>query len=305
MKHRGTLFGTPRQAMDAIGKTLILSLFVIAGSLIHIPKAEAARCSADGSNCTYKERTNWYWCGLVYTPRTVRYQVPEGTAPSGGWRTAFFYHGTSPTSINPYITYPLLLNAFGADNSPKIFRELLDNPAGTGHKYATFAPNPPATAVVGQFWHTNVVFPYSASCDNSFFNDFFAEIKNGSYGSSSQYNLSKRYAYGISSGGYNASRMAVTFNGSSVWKALGIVSASYATCAGPLCSVPTLPSNHPPTKFWHGTSDLIVPMFTMEKYYDKLIASGKTTAKKIHGGGHEFTGDNLGSTGIKNWFDAY
>ena len=305
MKHHGMPSGASRKAIDAIGTILIFSVLVIVASMLHIPKAEAARCSADGSNCSYQERNNWSWCGLLYTPRPVRWQVPEGTPPAGGWRTAFFYNGTTPTDLDPFTKHPLLLNAFGMDTSPKIFQELLDNPAGTGQKYATFAPNPPASAVVTQFWHTNVVFPYAASCDYSFFNDFFNEIKSGSYGPSSQYNLNQRYAYGISSGGYNTSRMAVTFNGSSVWKALAIISASYATCAGPLCSVPSLPSNHPPTKFYHGMQDLIVPLFTMESYYNKLVAAGKETTKKIHGGGHELTSDNLGGSGVKAWFDAH
>lgn len=305
MKPNTALPGAGRKTLDAIGKIVILSLFAIVISIINIPKAEAARCNADGTNCAYQERNNWYWCGLVYTPRPVRWQVPEGTAPAGGWRTAFFYNGTTPTDLDPFTRHPLLLNAFGMDTSPKILRELLDNPAGTGHKYASFAPNPPASAVLTQFWHTNVVVPYAASCDYSFFNDFFNEIKNGSYGSSAQYNMNQRYAYGISSGGYNSSRMAVTFNGSSVWKALAVISASYATCAGPLCVVPSLPSNHPPTKFYHGTLDLIVPMFTMETYYNKLVAAGKETAKSLHVGGHELSAENLGTGGVKAWFDAH
>ncbi len=293
------------RALASAGSLTIFSLFVIAAALVHIPKAEAARCSADGSSCSYQERDNWYWCGLAYVPRHVRWQVPEGVAPVGGWRTAFFYNGTTPTDLDPFTTHPLLLNAFGMDISPKIFQELLDDPAGGGHKYASFAPNPPATGVLTQFWHTNVVVPYEASCDYSFFKDFFNEIKGGSYGSASQYNLDQRYAYGISSGGYNTSRMAVTFNASSVWKALAVISASYATCAGPLCVVPNLPSNHPPTKFYHGTLDPIVPLFTMEYYYNKLIDAGKETSKSLHVGGHELSTDNLGASGVKAWFDAH
>jgi predicted esterase len=133
----------------------------------------------------------------------------------------------------------------------------------------------------------------------------FGEVSGGSYGSASQYNMSKRYAFGISSGGYNSSRMAVTFNGSSNFKALGVVSASYATCSGSICSVPTLPSNHPPTKFWHGTADTTVPISTMRTYYNKLVSQGIPTAKVEHSYGHQFTADDLGSTGVKAWFDAH
>ena len=166
-------------------------------------------------------------------------------------------------------------------------------------------PEPPNTMILTKFWHTNVIVPYSVSCDYSFFNDYFGEITGGSYGAASQYNMSKRYAYGISSGGYNTSRMAVTFNGSSVWKALAVLSASYATCAGPICSVPTLPSNHPPTKFWHGTADFIVPIGTMYPYRDKLLSMGKVAETTIHSGGHELNTTMIGSTGIKAFFDRF
>ncbi len=158
-------------------------------------------------------------------------------------------------------------------------------------------------------WHTNVVYPYSASCDYSFFNTFFPNIKNGSYGSASQYNMNQRYAYGISSGGFNTSRMAVTFNSGTgnadTWKALGIVSASYATCSYSCGTIPTLPANHPPTKFWHGQADSIVPITTMYAYFNKLINGGFTTTKVEHSLGHQFTVDTLGNSGVKKWFDNY
>jgi hypothetical protein len=291
---------------DFFSKVLILAAMAIAVSLIHIPKAEAARCSADGSGnwtCAKQERDNWYWCGLVYYPRHVRWQVPEGTAPSGGWPTAFYYQGTTPTGTDSFKA--LTTDSYGMIYLPQTIHEMLDNPAGTGRKYAVFAPEPPASGVFLQFWHTNSVVPYSASCDYSFLPDFFGEISGGSYGSASQYNMNQRYAYGISSGGYNTSRMAVTFNGSNVWKALAVISASYATCSGSICSVPTLPSNHPPTKFYHGTADIIVPISTMRLYYNQLVAQGKQTVKVEHSLGHELTADDLGTGGVKAWFDAH
>src|SRR5690606_20839240 len=149
----------------------------------------------------------------------------------------------------------------------RIIHELLDDPYLTGKKYAVFVADPPASGGWVQAWHTNLVFPYAASCDAQFFPDFFGEIKSGSYGAASQYNMSKRYAYGASSGGFNSSRMAVTYNGGSgnanTWKALGIVAAGYATCSYACGSIPTLPANHPPTKFWHGQNDPLVPLTTM------------------------------------------
>jgi hypothetical protein len=290
----------------ALSKTLALAAFVLTGSLVHIDKAEAARCSKDSSGnwtCAKQERDNWYWCGLVYYPRHVRWQVPEGTPPSGGWPTAFYYQGTTPTGTDSFKAKTT--DSFGMIYLPQTIHELLDNPAGTGRKYAVFAPEPPASGVFLQFWHTNSVVPYEVSCDYSFLPNFFGQITGGNYGSASQYNMNQRYAYGISSGGYNTSRMAVSFNGSNVWKALAVISASYATCSGPICIVPTLPSNHPPTKFYHGTADIIVPISTMRLYYNQLVAQGKQTVKVEHSLGHQLTADDLGTGGVKAWFDAH
>jgi hypothetical protein len=286
------------------GKTLMLGAVGMT-SLAVMPEAHAARCgvSSSSASCTHQARSNWYWCGAVYYPRHVRWQVPEGTAPAGGWNTAFYYNGTTPTGTNPFSASSG--SSFGMYYLPQSFREMLDNPSGAGRKYAVMAPEPPNSTVLLQFWHTNSVIPYTASCDYSFFNDFFGEIKNGSYGPATQYNMNRRFAFGISSGGYNSSRMAVTYNGASVWKALGIVSASYATCAGGICGVPYLPSNHPPTKFWHGSADLTVPIYTMRNYYDQLRLQGRPTEKVEHGSGHQFTGHILGSGGIKAYFDRY
>lgn len=281
--------------------------------------AEAARCTQDAQgnwSCSYQYRVNWYSCNGLPIGRGVRYQVPEGTPPAGGWPVAFYFNGTSPADMNPFVQN--MGASFGAGYSPQIMRELLDDPAGTGKKYAVIAPEPPQAGVFLEFWNTNAVFPYSASCDYDFFPDFFAEIKGGNYGAASQYNMSRRYAYGISSGGYNSSRMAVTFNADrawyqscaewcnkNTWKAIAIISASYASCTGPICVVPSLPSNHPPTKFWQGYGDLIVPKWTADLYYEELQRRGKTTEYVAHSGGHELHPTQLNSTGVKNWFDRF
>jgi len=283
---------------------------VTVGGLLLPSTAEAARCTANanGWSCTHNKVYTYYWCGGYLTPRTVRWHVPEGTPPAGGWPVAFYYAGTQLTDTASAFQRNYG-EAFGVEYEPQIIHELLDDPYGTGKKYAVFVPDPPATGGTTQYWHTNVVYPYTASCDYSFFNTFFPNIKNGSYGSASQYNMSRRYAYGISSGGFNSSRMAVTFNSgtgnANTWKALGIVSASYATCSYSCPPIPTLPANHPPTKFWHGQADNIVPITTMYAYFNKLVAGGFTTTKVEHPLGHQFTADTLGNSGIKKWFDNY
>lgn len=274
-------------------------------------RAEAARCSADGDgnwSCSYNKRYNYYWCGAYYIPRAVRWQVPEGTPPPGGWPVAFYYAGTQPTDFDHAFDRDMD-EAFGLGYEPRIIHELLDDPFLTGKKYAVMVADPPSSGGWVQAWHTNMVYPYSASCDAQFFPDFFGEIKNGSYGSSSQYNMNRRYAYGISSGGFNSSRMAVTYNSgtgnANTWKALGILAASYATCSYSCGTIPTLPANHPPTKFWHGQNDPLVPLTTILAYYDKLVQGGFTTQKLEHPGGHEFTADTIGASGIKAWFDLH
>jgi hypothetical protein len=287
--------------------------------------AQADRCSVDGSgnmSCSAQYRVNWYSCNGIPFGRGVRWQVPEGTPPSGGWPVAFFYNGTTPADLDPFAPSAaerLIAGLFGIEWSPEIIHELLDDPSGSGIRYAVVAPEPPQAAIALEFWNTNIVFPYTVSCDYDFFPDLFSEIKGGKYGSSSQFDMGRRYAYGISSGGYNTSRMAVNFNqkkkwyqscsgwcNEDTWKALAIIAASYATCNGPLCNVPSnLPSNHPPTKFWHGTSDLIVGLWTAEDYDDELQDDQVDTDFVVHGGGHELNSTMVDASGIKAWFDAH
>ncbi len=283
------------------------------GAVAAPSRVEAARCGADADgnwSCTHQKRYNYYWCGFAYVPRAVRWQVPEGTPPPGGWPVAFYYAGTQPTDLKHAFDRDLG-EPFGMGYEPQIIHELLDDPYMTGKKYAVFVADPPSSAGWVQAWHTNLVVPYSASCDAQFFPDFFGEIKSGSYGAASQYNMNRRYAYGASSGGFNSSRMAVTYNNgggtgnANTWKALGIVAASYATCSYSCGSIPTLPANHPPTKFWHGQNDPLVPLTTMLAYYNKLAVGGFTTQKIEHPGGHAFTADAIGASGIKSWFDLH
>jgi hypothetical protein len=294
-----------------MSRILLASLLAWIGTTLIPTVAVADRCSSDaGGNwsCTHQKRINYYFCNGLPVPRVVRWQVPEGTPPAAGWPVAFYYAGTQLTDTSHAFARNVG-DSYGRVYEPQIIHELLDDPYGSGKKYAVFVPDPPAAAVWLQFWNTNAVNPYQLSCDYDFFNDFFGEIKGGSYGAASRFNMSRRYAYGVSSGGYNSSRMAVTFNSGAAnggtWKALGIVSASYATCVGPLCSVPALPGNHPPTRFWIGQLDPFVPVSTVDQYYQALLSAGFATQRLQHGAGHEFTIDSIGASGVKAWFDLY
>jgi hypothetical protein len=284
--------------------------------------AFADRCSSDAQgswSCAHSTRTHSFKQGNKNKSRTVRWQVPEGTPPAGGWPVAFFFIGWTPSGTNPFT---LNQSASGGGGLlPQIFHELLDDPNGTGIKYAVIAAEPPFHLLLGRFWNTNEAAyanNYAASEDYALFPDLFGEIKTGSYGAASQYNMNKRFAVGHSSGGYNTSRMAVNFNQApgagqggnewgnlDTWKTLAILSGSYATCMGSTCSVPVLPSNHPTVKFWHGYDDTTVPQWTAELYEDELQADGKTTAFLSHNSGHSLDASMLGATGVKAWFDLH
>jgi hypothetical protein len=97
--------------------------------------------------------------------------------------------------------------------------------------------------------------------------------------------------------------MAVSFPGQ--FKALVVHSGSYADCLGPLCSVPqTLPADHPPTYFVHGFVDLVVPWWTMDMYYDRLLYQGIPTGRYTElTGAHEWLDAAPGK--VLAWFNAH
>lgn len=289
------------------------ALLMLVGALASAP-ALADRCKANSQGrwtCSYQEIKHTFAsnagsaCTGASKSRVVRWQVPEGTPPAGGWPVAFYYNGTvmfNSASTKPFTSTS---TAFGANFAEAGLHELLDDPKATGRKYAVFAPEAPGSALV-QAWDTNTTAKYETRDDYCFLPDLFKGVAQGKYGDASQYNMNRRYAMGISSGGYNTSRMAVTFNQDAGWKALVIVSGSYATCVGPVCNVPkVLPANHPPTKFYHGTADFIVPIGTMRPYYEALKAMGVVTEKVEHNKGHQFTAETLGDGGVKAWFDQF
>jgi poly(3-hydroxyoctanoate) depolymerase len=287
---------------------------LIAVSVLASTPALADRCTANAQGfwtCSYQEIQHSFssnaneTCTGKTKSRVVRWQVPEGTPPAGGWPVVFYYNGT--VFFNSPATKPFTSTstAAGANFAQTSLHELLDDPSGSGRKYAVIAPEAQGSAVI-QAWDTNSSAAYSTRDDFCFLPELFKGVSQGKYGDPSLFDMSRRYALGISSGGYNTSRMAVTFNQDSAWKALVIVSGSYATCLGPFCNVPkVLPANHPPTKFYHGTADLIVPIATMRPYHDLLKAQGVNTQKLEHKKGHQFTQDLLGSGGAKAWFDQF
>ena len=264
--------------------------------LFALPNAFAdSRCSERAKtlllpakvSCSHK--TTWIDSGLVGA-RQVIYQTPLGTPPAGGWPVVLIYQG----SFFPLDNFTYYSNQpFGGYYEGKLVRTLLDN------GYAVIAPSAPADL----FWHTNIpglAQAYETSTDYDFLGNVFDAIASGHFG---PLNSQRKYATGISSGGYNSSRMAVSFPGQ--FKALVIQSGSYATCSGPLCVVPDeLPADHPPTYFLHGFVDLTVPWWSMQLYYDRLLQQGIETGLYTEPlGGHEWFAASPGK--VLAWFHAH
>lgn len=300
--------------------TAAVSLAGISSVLIPTP-AQAARCSLTAGGtyaCSMVATTQPYKYNLGgscvggTTTRSVTYQVPEGTAPAGGWPVVFYFHGTNLATPPPADGPTTFGPADPANDSPgarhlaAALHELLDDPGNTGKKYAVVMPQAALQLLVTRFWDSNLPVAYNLTSDFCFFPSLWSSIESGDYGAASQYNMDRRFAFGMSSGGYNTSRMAVSWNSDNVWKGLAIHSASYASCLGATCNIPaTLPTNHPPTKFFHGTADTVVPISTMYPYYDKLIAQNRIAAVRTNAGGHNISADIVGNNGVKAWFDQY
>ncbi|MDG9978992.1 extracellular medium-chain-length polyhydroxyalkanoate depolymerase [Ectopseudomonas oleovorans] len=223
--------------------------------------------------------------------RRVVYQVPSGTPPAGGWPVVLLYHG-SLTKVSNFVYNSDM--PFGGYYQGKLVQGLLD------HGYAVLAPN---ALTAAEAWETNAdafANNYSQSNDYLFFNNLFASIAKGSFG---PLNSQRQYAAGISSGGYNSSRMAVSFPGK--FRALAIQSASYASCVGARCTLPaTLPANHPPTLFVHGMADRVVPWSSMQPYHDRLLYQGIDTALYSEpSGAHQWFAASPGQ--ILDWFTRH
>jgi len=222
----------------------------------------ASACSVRPNNarCTSKPIE---MVGSASDSRRVYWATPTTPAPEDGYPTVVLYQGSY---LGPATTWNLDIAssaAFGGYYQVALISALLD--AG----FVVIQPE----AQNGVFWSTNTSANYAASSDGVFIPLLLAAIHDGTFGAVDEQKL---YATGISSGGYMTSRMAVSYPGH--FRALAIESGSYATCAGPVCSVPAaLPKDHPPTLFLHGDVDNIVPIATAKDYYQKLMKNGIET----------------------------
>jgi len=251
----------------------------------------ASRCTATATqvSCTYQQET-------VQIPggsRTVYWQVPLGKPSGAGWPAVLVYQGSFFEASTFF--FGAVSDAFGQYYGALMVKNLLD---------AGFAVIAPDAAVNGStYWETNIP-PYatdwSTAPDNALIDALITQIESGALG---KLDGARLYATGPSSGGYMTSRMAVSYQGK--FRALAIESASYATCGGPACTIPTpLPSDHPPTLFLHGGMDPLVPVSTMEAYNSDLVAEGKQTKVVIDPNAtHQWIA--AAPTEVPAWFEAH
>jgi poly(3-hydroxybutyrate) depolymerase len=254
-------------------------------SSIDAAAAGGSRCTLTGAMLSCSSQP------MELGGRTVTFQHPLGTAPSAGWPTVIFYQGSFIAGSKAFVASTGA--SFGQFELTSTVKALLDR------GYAVLAPN--AQNNGNLYWQSNVP-PYSTNwtgCDDDVFVDaLLAATQDGTFG---PLDTARRYAMGISSGGFMTSRMAVSYAGK--FRALVIEAGSYATC-GQTCTVPALPTDHPPTLFMHGDGDVTVPVSAMTPYRDKLLADGRVVDTIIHAGaGHEWLPE--GKTAVPDWFDAH
>ena len=200
----------------------------------------------------------------LYAKREILYAIPDTPRPERGYPVALFFQG----SFFPMQFERNKNDPFGGYNEILTIKALLDN------GFIVIAPK----AGANFFWQSNLIgLNYDLSSDKYLIDKIIGEIKNQSFGPADTENL---FALGISSGGYMTDRMAQSHNHAE-FKALAIAAASYAKCGGPYCPLPSeISVFHPPTLFLHGKRDLIVPLYTMEKY-EKLLRENHVITKKI------------------------
>jgi dienelactone hydrolase len=230
-------------------------------------KAVSAACSENlGLLTCSHDQVDLSGGALGLATRRVYYALPQGTPPAGGWPVVLMFQGSFFNAELCFQGNPL--EPFGAYYQVLTVEQLLN---------AGFAVLAPQTHVDGiTFWDTDIPpfsFAWDLAPDHALMLAIFAAIEGGTFGS---LNPKRLYATGISSGGYMTSRMAVSYPGK--FKALAIQSASYATCpVGPLCLPPAPPKDHPPTLFLAGLLDPLVPLWTVQAYYNRLVAKGIKT----------------------------
>jgi poly(3-hydroxybutyrate) depolymerase len=249
------------------------------------PDPATVRCTDDGTAVKCLRQA------FALPGRWVQWQVPQGDAPPAGWPAVLIFHG-SFQGTGP-IWESRMGDEWGAYWFARTTKALLER------GYAVLTPE--SIHRGNWYWNTNVVGfadNWSIAPDADMMAHLLDAISSGSFGPLDSQRL---YATGLSSGGYMTSRMAISYAGK--FRALAVHSASYAKCAVQ-CSVPQLPSDHPPTLLLHGEQDQIVPIATMRVYEQQLRTQGLTVDTEVSSeAGHEWL--EAAVARVPAWFDAH
>jgi poly(3-hydroxyoctanoate) depolymerase len=232
--------------------------------------------------------------------REVLWKVPAGTPPAAGWPVVLAFHGTNdPAGKHFYWSWwSTIDNLYGGYYQTKTVQALLD--AG----FAVIAPK--ARVRAGSiYWDTNIppyALDWDSSPDGALVERLFDEIAAGTFG---PLDPDRQYAMGLSSGGYMSSRLAVAYPGEI--RAIALQSASFATCISSLpCDVAAedLPEEHAATLLMAGYWDALVPLHTIEGYYDALAENGTPVALEVVGNAaHQWTSGSPGW--VLEWFQTH
>lgn len=266
--------------------------------LTALPTTEAEAAAPLPSRCVVTAaRADCAHQTLTLTPedeaREVHWQVPLGDPPSSGWPAVLMFQGSLFSAQRTWGAEKD--DAFGALYQTLTVKRLLDQ------GYAVVTPE--AQGDGGTWWDTNQVAwagNWEPSPDAKLMTAIFEALERGDFG---PVDSARLYATGISSGGYMTSRMALSYPGR--FRALAIVAASWATCAGLWCAMPErMPDQHPPTLFLHGKADWIVSYSTMVDYEAQLLREGyQTSIVTSESAGHEWL--PVAPSEILAWFNAH
>jgi len=295
LEHLGVFVNHSRRSNRHISLLMTyLLLFCLFVSFASVGAWSSSRCS--GSNTTAIV-CSYQFLQLPISNRSVYFQVPEGPAPSNGWPFAVFFQGSF---AGPSLDWSLSTrDPFNAILQIDTFWALLS--AGI----AVLAP----AAIDDLFWETNIP-PYDVlpnlwyqSDDHAMIVELLSAADNASLPFNVPLDVDNAFAFGISSGGYQSSRVAVDMP--SWFRAVVVANGAYMTCGGPVCSTPrTVSPNHPPTRILYGLIDPVVPAYTSLDYLKTLQRSNVTSdAIECALCVHEWIPDS--AVAVVSWFNAY
>ncbi len=268
---------------------LFLSLLVLC------PTVYAANCqvSRDRITCTPQS--------FSLGGRQVFYMLPEGPRPDGGWPVVLDFQGYG---IRASRAWSASRYDRGGYHHVQTVKALLDN------GFAVMIPETNPDYFIPH-WETNMpryvnymygdCFVSNGSSDHIFFTRYLFPLLD----ESDVIDGNRKFAMGLSSGGYMASRMAVSYSYEN-FRAIAIQSASYAAWSGRNKPVP-LPEalelgGHPPTLFLHGYYDRLVPFSTVSEYATRLES---VTDVQVIRGPYSHVWSDDAPENIPNWFLRY